>query len=1683
MSTEMNRGVVENGIDTLIEKNPQSTDGKWLELLTVEVAPHIREWDIETACEWGDWQERPRQFKDAGDQDIGIDVVAKRKSDGEYIAIQCKSRQLNAQSRGNDINKGEIDKFTSVSSGSFWAERWLVTNGDNRLSGNAESGLSMQDKPLKMVNIHKDLFEERGSSYIDEDCPHCRPHADEEAPQQTKTCMQNEAVAESVRVLKEHVRADSGGLPMGQARGKVILPCGTGKTRISLRIVEELAQAGELAVVLCPSIALVAQLRREYLQHTKGSIRALAVCSDQTAGYNPNRDGIVDTFANPTADNGNVSASEVKGKVTTNPQEISDWIDEGKETEAINVVFGTYQSGHRVAEALRLSDTTAKVLIADEAHRTAGLRRKNSKSQKALDEAQAIRDFTLCHDNDEFPATYRIYQTATPKVFGLKNNASSDWIVRTMDDETVFGVELYRKSYPEAVRNGWLADYRIIALAVNDQEAYDQANLLASGTELTGRRAITSAQYLRGLAFALAMGGATQGGATQDGENGDVPINSCIAFLNSVAKSKEMSTKLQSDPVREWVQEWLHKNGDGSAVKNYKLEHLDASSNVTARDSAKQKLADASEDSPYGILNVGIFGEGTDAPSLNAVAFLEARKSPIDVIQAVGRAMRTAPDKERGYIICPIVIPPDADPETWLSTSDTAEGWQELGQILLALRAHDQRIEDDLSELLCLYVSSEPEKVRSIVAVARETEKNISYYEHVGPPGSAQEAMERVGAGVNEPSEVFHLLNEPSGDEALEPSIIFSVKALPQKQEPPQKQEQLETPAVVEDIDENFELRMDTPSRGKPAPGGIRGEVDMSKTKTKLRNMINNGGGVRLEPPSKKRRERRSRAEVGRESGKQMIMLSGLDEHGDAIKMNLLAKSGLSTNRVVRDLNILEASITEAAFHLRSDELTDALNRHFGLDQLKPDGKKSADGCTIAALLMMNAAMLHQRIGAGRWMPGINDLSAVKNDVGVVNKLIRQWQLIMQRDFLPIFTPAVESIYTVQETGKTSGLERALHHITAEAERIAETYADMGADHAGPLFNRVIGNQASDGAFFTRPVAASIAARLTLDACGEQDWTNPDVWRKHKTVDLACGSGTLLAAMLTDMKRRARDQGAGEDRIAQLQRVAVEDVIKGMDINPVSLQLAAAQLTAGNKDVRYRKMGLHLMPYGPSQYDPSRISAGTLELLGQRAIVRRDGELDIPDNAIGSRSIWGHGDDVELEDAVDAAKDARIVIMNPPFTNRAKMGEKFSKETQESIRKRTDNLEAWTIANNPKFKKFTSRNSVRPNFVMLANFCLQVDIGTLTMINPTIALTGPSGLDERLTLAERFHIHTVLTCHQPGNINMSQKTSINESIIVLKRHDGSKPPTRFINLDRLPVDAAGADDFHECLAYCAEGPIGNGWGEVSQWPAERIVAGDWTPAIWRSPELAQAAYAYAIREDMQRIDQDGIYQAGRRVSEFCTEARETDEDAFALLHSKGADGQTKITAMPDSCYKPQDPANEKCLQGVNNLKNRAGYLLIADGHRNATARLTAVASDTKYVGVSWMPVTGYSPEESKAIAVFLNSTPGRLQLMRNAGRTIEFPMYRPAGYANIRTPDIKDERIRGILSECWERTKDMTVPQFRDGECEVRRLWDEAVAEAMGWDADELEPLRLLLHQEPHVRGLGYGQYADEIEE
>ena len=656
------------------------TDGKWLERLTADCAPLIAEWGVREAWTWDEWPGKDHP-------ESGIDVVAERE-DGGLIAIQCKSRQLDERGYGAPISKGEINTFIAEASGTgqSFAERWLVVNGGVGVNANAQR--VMEGNRVAHINLYADIekqYDGAGSAHL-EDCPHCAPDADT-AAKQTRDCMQREAVRGSVAALKD--LAESG---TGAARGRVILPCGTGKSRIALRLIEELTEPGQVSAILCPSIALVAQLRREFLIHGSKPFVALAVCSDQTAARGS------DLSKDQAADLSRASARDVKGRVTTEADEIAEWmgaLPEGR----MGVVFGTYQSSHKIAEALTSSGTTLAVLVADEAHRTAGIRRVTGEDER-------LRDFTVCHRDHSFPATYRVYQTATPKIYKTPKERSAEkrmqsrgWLVRSMDDENVFGPELYRKSYRDAVENGWLSDYRIIALGVNDAEAYKTANQLA-GQE--GSR-LSTVQFLRGLALALVMGGATRK------EESRQVIRSSINFLNTVKNSEEMTKALESKTVREWVGNRLEADGVREEPAEYRLQHLDARNNVAQREQAKARLAAATDGEPRGILNVGIFGEGTDAPSLSAVGFLEPRKSPVDVIQAVGRVMRRSKGKNTGYILCPIVIPPNVDAERWLAnTNSPDDGWQALGQILMALRAHDDRIEEKLGDLMSVYLPPPP---------------------------------------------------------------------------------------------------------------------------------------------------------------------------------------------------------------------------------------------------------------------------------------------------------------------------------------------------------------------------------------------------------------------------------------------------------------------------------------------------------------------------------------------------------------------------------------------------------------------------------------------------------------------------------------------------------------------------------------------------------------------------------------------------------------------------------------------------------------------------------------------------------------------------------------------------------------------------------------------------------------
>ncbi len=577
-------------------KSENAGDGIWLEELVCDLGHKIPEWDFDQVVRWTDWNSRELHFPGSKGNDIGIDNVGIRP-DGSVVAIQCKARK-----EGSRILKKDVESFLSAVEDDLWVERWIISNVE--FSSNVSQLQKLRpNRPVKAVNF---VNEVQKLAYLES-------HPIKDDPELTE--MQDEAVREIVRRLKEHSSGNRPEWNAGESRGYMVLPCGTGKTRISYRVMKELVDAGEIAVVLVPSIALVSQVKSVFQSLARGDdlqIRSLAICSDVSAGRFHTDENKIDLEKDRTIDTGFVQSDEVVGETALNKEKVIEWLKKHKEDKVRILLFSTYQSAHNTAAALLELGLKAKLMIGDEAHRTAGIR-KVKKTEKEL--GKRIRNFTLCHDKDKFPAKYRLYQTATPRIYTKKpldETNHSLWEVRSMNDEATFGYELYRLQYSEAVERNLLSDYRIIAWAMGDEEtdvAHELANELnEKAREKDEIETWTTNRALRALGLVLLLAGGVP----------EVNIRSVIAFCNRIKNSYELTQAVKSKTVEKWLKNYL----DSESPKAYQVAHVDATYRISIRNRLLNNLASASEQKPYCISNVGIFGEGTDSPDLSAVAFL-----------------------------------------------------------------------------------------------------------------------------------------------------------------------------------------------------------------------------------------------------------------------------------------------------------------------------------------------------------------------------------------------------------------------------------------------------------------------------------------------------------------------------------------------------------------------------------------------------------------------------------------------------------------------------------------------------------------------------------------------------------------------------------------------------------------------------------------------------------------------------------------------------------------------------------------------------------------------------------------------------------------------------------------------------------------------------------------------------
>lgn len=427
-------------------------------------------------------------------------------------------------------------------------------------------------------------------------------------------------------------------------RARLVMACGTGKTLTALFAAEEMASTRTL--VLVPSLSLLAQTLGEWLANSAGPMEFKAVCSDATVAAE-DRDAPVAT------------TSDLGLPVTTDPDDIAAFLR--RDGGAVHrVVFATYQSSQRIAEAMTHEGVPAfDLAIADEAHRCTG---------------PITGDFATILDADAIRARHRVFMTATPRYFTgriIRQAREADFEVASMDDETTFGPLAHRLTFGQAIQDELLTDYQVAIIGVDDamyRDWVERGELVTpDGVKVTDAR--TLAGHI-GLAKAMR----------------DFELRQTITFHNRVQRASDFAHAIPA--VISWMPAGMRPEGSLDA------RHVSGLMSAGQRRALLKRLTVPQADRTL-LANARCLTEGIDVPSLDGVAFIDPRRSEIDVVQAVGRAIRKAPDKKAGTIILPVFISDSDDPNIALNDSAFKTVWE----VLNAMRAHDEELAEWLDAL------------------------------------------------------------------------------------------------------------------------------------------------------------------------------------------------------------------------------------------------------------------------------------------------------------------------------------------------------------------------------------------------------------------------------------------------------------------------------------------------------------------------------------------------------------------------------------------------------------------------------------------------------------------------------------------------------------------------------------------------------------------------------------------------------------------------------------------------------------------------------------------------------------------------------------------------------------------------------------------------------------------------
>ena len=602
------------------------------------------------------WNEFPykNQF---GGSDSGVDLVIHNQED-EYIAIQCKFYKQNSE-----ISKSDVNTFISTSAKLFevngvkkkFSSRIFISTTNN-WSKKASELIENQEIPVIRISLNEleDSDVDWSKIYLGK--------LGSEAKKASKIIRshQKEARDSVYEYFKEN------------DRGKLIMACGTGKTFTSLKIAENETDKNGLILFLVPSIALLGQTLKEWTNDIDKDAKLfpICICSDSKISSKKS-----------TNDDNITSVVDLALPATTDIEKIVSQLEKIKDKKGMKVVFSTYQSIDVIAKAQEKILEQDKnfgefdLIICDEAHRTTGVTLKNE------DES----NFVKVHSNEFIKSKKRLYMTATPRLYddNSKSKAKeSEAYLCSMDDKNLYGEEIYRIGFGKAVENNLLTDYKVLILTLNSSQIPRELQAIIANGESEFK--VDDATKLIGCINGLSKQILETEGIIKSTD--PEPMKRAVAFCRDIKTSKRITNNLNNyskDYISSLKEEAKKKMVDISS------KHIDGGMNALEREDLLSWLKEDGEEKECRILtNARCLSEGVDVPNLDAVLFLSAKNSQVDVVQSVGRVMRKAPHKKYGYIIIPVLIPENINPEEALNDN---ESYKVVWSVLNALRAHDDR--------------------------------------------------------------------------------------------------------------------------------------------------------------------------------------------------------------------------------------------------------------------------------------------------------------------------------------------------------------------------------------------------------------------------------------------------------------------------------------------------------------------------------------------------------------------------------------------------------------------------------------------------------------------------------------------------------------------------------------------------------------------------------------------------------------------------------------------------------------------------------------------------------------------------------------------------------------------------------------------------------------------------------